>query len=116
MKQNTIMAVLRKGKRKAYSNFKVSKKSKTFWASALVEAGAGLDTYSCVPPTLEIPYYKWEGSLFTSGLLHNFTLVKVEEVCLTGWTCKMLFFLLKNCNVIVKIRDGIIVAVNKLTV
>ena len=39
------------------------KKSKVFWANALVEAGAGQHTGSCIPPTLEMPYYKWEGSL-----------------------------------------------------
>ena len=33
------------------------------------------------------------------GFLHNFTLVKVEEICLTGWTflhlVKLNFFMLK---------------------
>ena len=53
-------------------------------ASALVEAGAQ-DTGSWMPSTLKLPYHKWEGSLFTLALLHNFTLVKVKEVCLTGW-------------------------------
>ena len=54
--------------------------------SDLVEAGAAQDTGSCMPPTLKMAYHKWEGSLFTSGLIHNFTLVKAEEVRLTGWT------------------------------
>ena len=31
------------------------------------------------------------GSLLTSGLLHNFTHVKLKEVCLTGWTFLYLF-------------------------
>ena len=42
------------------------------------------------------------GSLFTSGLLHNFTQVKVKEVCLTEWTLhffKKLSFSLKNAIV-----------------
>ena len=50
------------------------KKSKTFWASVLVGARAGQDTGSCMPPTLKMPHHKWEGSLFFSALLHNFTL------------------------------------------
>ena len=33
-----------------------------------------------MPPMLEMSYHIWEGSLFSSDLLHNFTLVKVEEV------------------------------------
>ena len=45
--------------------FEGLKKPKTFSASALEEAGAGQGT---------------------SDLLHNFTLVKVEEVHLTGLT------------------------------
>ena len=61
------------------------KKSKTCRDSALVEAGAAQDTGSCMPPMLKMPYHKREGSLFTSALLHYFTLVKVKEVCLTGW-------------------------------
>ena len=56
------------------------------WVSVLVEAGAAQDTGSCMPLTIKIQYHKWEGSRFTSGLLHNITLVKVEEVRLTGWT------------------------------
>ena len=69
---------------------KVSKKGKTFWASALeIQAGAGQDTGSCMPSVLEMPY-------------HDFTLVKVEEVCLTRWTVVLLvkfyYFHLKNCN------------------
>ena len=43
------------------------------WARALVEAGVGQDSGSCIPPKLEMQYHKWEGSLFTSGLLNNFT-------------------------------------------
>ena len=64
------------------------KKSKTFWASALVEPGDSQDINSCMQPTLKMSYHKWEGAIFTSGFLdlHEFTLVKVEEVCLTGWT------------------------------
>ena len=58
----------------------------TFWVSVLVEAGAGQDTGRLVLPSLKIPYHKWEGSLFTMGFLHNFTLMKVKEVRLTGWT------------------------------
>ena len=55
-----------------------------------------------------------EGSLFTSGLLHDFTMVKFEEVHLTGWT---FLHLVKFKNVgNVKIKVGIIVAVNELTV
>ena len=54
------------------------KKSKTFCFSVLVEARAGQDTCSCMPPTLKMPHRKWEGSLFFSALLHNFTLVKVR--------------------------------------
>ena len=61
-------------------------KCKTFWVSVLVDAGAAQDTGSRIPTVLKISYHKWEGLLFTSGLLHNFTLVKLEEVCLTGWT------------------------------
>lgn len=49
-------------------------KSISFWSSALVEAGPGMNTGSRMPSTLEIPYYKLEGSLFTLGLLHNYTL------------------------------------------
>ena len=58
---------------------------KAFWTSDLVEAGAAQDTGSCLLSTLKMPYHKWEGSLFTLALLHSFTLVKVKEVCLTGW-------------------------------
>ena len=61
-----------------------------------------------------MPYHKWEDSLFISGLLHNFTPVKVEEVRLTGWTF-LRFVKFKNVGN-VKIKVGIIVAVNKLTV
>ena len=32
-----------------------------------------------------MPHQKWEGLLFTPGLLHSFTLVKVEEAYLAGW-------------------------------
>ena len=82
----------------------------------LVEAGFVQDTGSCIPPTLVIPWHKWEDSLFTSGLLLNITPLKVEEVCLTAFliSCKILFFLFRNCNL--KIIVGISVAVNKLTV
>ena len=41
---------------------------------------------SCMLPTLKMPYHKWESSLFTSSLSHNFTLVKVDKVQLTGGT------------------------------
>ena len=68
-------------------------KSKAFRASNLVEVGAGQDTGSCMLPKLEIPdhylytYRKWAGSLFTSGFVHNFTHVKVKEVCfIVEWT------------------------------
>ena len=95
------------------------KKSKTFWASALVEAGANQNTGSCMSPTLEMSYHKRDGSLFTSGLLHNFTLVKkVKEVRLTGWTfftsLKILFFSFKSGYV--KIKVDTILVVDKLTV
>ena len=66
--------------------FKGLKKSKAFWVNVLVEAGAAQDTGRLMPPTLKMPYHKWEGSLFTLGLLHNFTLVKVEELRFTEWT------------------------------
>ena len=55
------------------------KKSKTFWTSALVEAGAAQETGSCIPSMIIMPYHKWEGSLFTLALLH-FILVKVKEL------------------------------------
>ena len=87
------------------------KKSKTFWVSVLVEVGAAEDTGSCMPPPLKIPYHKWEDSLFTLGIL---TLVKVEKVCLTGWT---FLHLLQFKNVgNGKIKVDIVVAVDKLTV
>ena len=60
------------------------KKSKTFWVNFLVETGAAQDASRLMPPTLKVLYHKWEGWRFTLGLLHNFTLVKVEEVRLTG--------------------------------
>ena len=60
------------------------KKPKTSCASVLVEDGAGQDTGGCMPPTLKMPHHKWEGSLFFLALLHNFTLMKVKEVCLTS--------------------------------
>ena len=56
------------------------KKSRTYWASTLEEAGTGQDTGS-----LEV-------SLFTSGFLNNFTLVKVEEVCLTRTFLRLVKF------------------------
>ena len=62
------------------------KNSKVFWYGALVEAEDAEDSGNCMSPTLKMPYRKWEGSLFTSAILHSFTLVKVKEVCLTGWT------------------------------
>ena len=49
--------------------FEGRKKSKTFWVSVLVEARAAQDTDSCMPPTLKMPYHKWDGLIFTSGLL-----------------------------------------------
>ena len=55
-----------------------------------IGTGDAQDTGSCMPPMLKIPYHKSKGSLFTSALLHNFTLVKVKKVCLTGW----LFYIL----------------------
>ena len=61
------------------------KKSMAFWVSVLVEAGAHQDTERLVVPILKMSYHKWDGLLFTLGFLHNFTLVKVEEVRLTGW-------------------------------
>ena len=64
-------------------------------------------------PTLKMPYHKWVSSLFTSGLLHNFARVKVEEVHLTGGTFLHLVKFKNVCNV--KIKVGIIVAVDKLT-
>ena len=65
-------------------------------------------------PTLKMPYHKWEGSLFTSDLLHDFTLVKVEEVNLTGWA---FLHLVKFKNIgNAKIKVDIIAAVDKLTV
>ena len=48
----------------------------------MIVAKAGQDTGSCIPPTLEMPFHKLESSLF----LHNFTVIKVEKVCVTGWT------------------------------
>ena len=33
-----------------------------FLVNVLVEAGAGQDTGSCMPPTLKMAYYKWEAS------------------------------------------------------
>ena len=60
------------------------KKSKNLWVIVPVEAGAAQDSGTCMPFTLKIPYHKWEGSLYTSTISHNFTLVKVKEVCLTG--------------------------------
>ena len=65
---------------------KALKKSKTFCVSVLVRGGAAQDTGRLMSPTLIMPYHKWEGSRFTLGLLHNFTLSNVEEVLLTGWT------------------------------
>ena len=47
------------------------------------EAGSAQDTASCMPPTLKISYDIWERTLFTSAHLHNFTLGKVKEICLT---------------------------------
>ena len=62
------------------------KKSKAFWVSVLVETGAAEDTGRLMSPMLKMPHSKREGSLLTLDLLHNFTLVKVEVVCLTRWT------------------------------
>ena len=49
-----------------------------------------------MPPMLEMSYHIWEGSLFSSDLLHNFTLVKVEEVIPVRvkffTSCEILFF------------------------
>ena len=65
-------------------------------------------------PTLKMPYHKWEGSVFNSGLLHDFTLVKIEEVDLIGW---IFLHLVKFKNIgNAKIKVGIIVAVDELTV
>ena len=55
----------------------------------MVEAGAGQNTGSCMLPKIEdaillfINIRKWAGLLLTSGLLHNFTQIKVKDVCLT---------------------------------
>ena len=43
------------------------KKYNTFWTSALVKVGAGQDV-------IYTRYHKWEGSLFTLGLLHKLRL------------------------------------------
>ena len=59
--------------------FEGVKKSKTFWASVLLEVGAGEETGGCImPPTLKMPQHKWECSLFLSAFLHNFTLVRCK--------------------------------------
>ena len=64
------------------------------------EVGAAQDTRSCMLPTLKISYHKWEGFLFISALLHNFTLVKVKKGMLyrVGFfrSCNNLFFSFKN--------------------
>ena len=68
-------------------------------ASALVEARAAHDLCSCMPPTLEKQYYKWESSLFTFGLLHNFALGKVEEVSLRSGlfiSCKKFILIIRK--------------------
>ena len=70
--------------------FEGFKKSHTFWrVSTVVEAEAGQGFGSSMPCHLTIiqePFRKQVGSLFTSGLLHSFTQVKVKEVFLTEWT------------------------------
>lgn len=70
--------------------FEDLKKWKTFWFfSALVEARAGQDIASWISSKLEnaIPLFidarKFTGPLFTLGLLHIFTQLKVDQVCLT---------------------------------
>ena len=49
-----------------------------------------------MPPMLEMSYHIWEGSLFSSDLSRNFTLVKVEEVIPVRvkffTSCEILFF------------------------
>ena len=43
----------------------------------------------------DLPLFrKWEASLFTSGLLHNFTQIKVIEVCLTEGNLHLKTFVL----------------------
>ena len=60
-------------------------------ASAQVEAEAGQDTGSYMPPKIgnALPLFinviKCAGSLFNSGVLDNFIQVKVREVCLIEW-------------------------------
>ena len=86
-------------------------KSSTCWlANTLVETEAGQDTGRCIPTKLGnalANLRKWTGSLFTSGLLHNFVQVKVKEVCLSEWTLHLLinFYLshLKNTNAKMKV-------------
>ena len=90
------------------------KKSKTFWTSALVEVGADQDTGSCMPSTLKMPYQKWEGSIFTLALLHNFTLMKVKEVFLTGCVFLHLVKFYSRLKMLCEDKVGIIIAVNKL--
>ena len=92
------------------------KKSKVFWVSVLVKAGAAQDTGKLIPSTLKVPYHKWEGSLFTLGLLHNFTLVKVEEVRLTGWIFLQFVKLYFRLKLLCEDKLGIILAVDELTV
>ena len=74
-----------------------------------------LDWYCMSPHGNALPFFinvrKCVGSLFTSGLLHNFTLVKVKEVCLTEWTLhpkKRFILLTQKCYCEV----GIIIAIN----
>ena len=47
--------------------FKGLKKSKTYWST-----GAGQETDSDIPTTLEMSYHKWEGLLFTLGSFTQF--------------------------------------------
>ena len=79
-------------------------------------AGAAQDTGRLMSPTLKMPYHKWEGLLFTLGLLHNFTLVKVEEVATPHRVDIFIFRKILFSFLNVKIKIDIIVAANKLTV
>ena len=64
--------------------------------SALVEARAGLGIGSWILSKLEhdrvlfIDVRECTGPLFTSGLLHIFTQLKVGKVCLTEWTLDLI--------------------------
>ena len=57
-------------------------------------------------------FIKWVDSLFTSGLLHNFTQAKVKEVSLTERTLYLKKFTLLTQKCYCKV--GIIVAITQL--